>query len=152
MEIGDMAPDLLGLDHDGREVRLSEYAGRKVALCFYPKDNTSGCTAEACSLRDNYEALREAGYEIIGVSVAGQKSHRNFIEKHALPFRLVADTEKQLVETFGVWAEKSMYGRKYMGTLRTTFIIGTDGRIAGIIGPKQIKTKTHGEQLLQLSR
>ena len=87
-----------------------------------------------------------------GVSVDGQKSHRNFIEKHALPFRLVADTEKQLVETFGVWAEKSMYGRKYMGTLRTTFIIGTDGRIAGIIGPKQIKTKTHGEQLLQLSR
>ena len=152
MEIGDMAPDLLGLDHGGREVRLSEYAGRKVALCFYPKDNTSGCTAEACSLRDNYEALREAGYEIIGVSVDGQKSHRNFIEKHALPFRLVADTEKQLVETFGVWAEKSMYGRKYMGTLRTTFIIGTDGRIAGIIGPKQIKTKTHGEQLLQLSR
>ncbi len=152
MEIGDMAPNLLGLDHDGREVRLSEYAGRKVALCFYPKDNTSGCTAEACSLRDNYEALREAGYEIIGVSVDGQKSHRNFIEKHALPFRLVADTEKQLVETFGVWAEKSMYGRKYMGTLRTTFIIGTDGRIAGIIGPKQIKTKTHGEQLLQLSR
>lgn len=152
MEIGDMAPDLLGLDHDGREVRLSEYAGRKVALCFYPKDNTSGCTAEACSLRDNYEALREAGYEIIGVSVDGQKSHRNFIEKHALPFRLVADTEKQLVETFGVWAEKSMYGRKYMGTLRTTFIIGTDGRIAGIIGPKQIKTKTHGEQLLQLSQ
>ena len=152
MEIGDMAPDLLGLDHDGREVRLSEYAGRKVALCFYPKDNTSGCTAEACSLRDNYEALREAGYEIIGVSVDGQKSHRNFIEKHALPFRLVADTEKQLVETFGVWAEKSMYGRKYMGTLRTTFIIGTDGRIAGIIGPKQIKTKTHGEHLLQLSR
>lgn len=152
MEIGDMAPDLLGLDHDGREVRLSEYAGRKVALCFYPKDNTSGCTAEACSLRDNYEALREAGYEIIGVSVDGQKSHRNFIEKHALPFRLVADTEKQLVEIFGVWAEKSMYGRKYMGTLRTTFIIGTDGRIAGIIGPKQIKTKTHGEQLLQLSR
>ncbi len=152
MEIGDMAPDLLGLDHDGREVRLSEYAGRKVALCFYPKDNTSGCTAEACSLRDNYEALREAGYEIIGVSVDGQKSHRNFIEKHALPFRLVADTEKQLVETFGVWAEKSMYGRKYMGTLRTTFIIGTDGRIAGIIGPKQIKTKTHGEQLLQLPR
>ena len=152
MEIGDMAPDLLGLDHDGREVRLSEYAGRKVALCFYPKDNTSGCTAEACSLRDNYEALREAGYEIIGVSVDGQKSHRNFIEKHALPFRLVADTDKQIVETFGVWAEKSMYGRKYMGTLRTTFIIGTDGRIAGIIGPKQIKTKTHGEQLLQLSR
>ncbi len=152
MEIGDMAPNLLGLDHDGCEVRLSEYAGRKVALCFYPKDNTSGCTAEACSLRDNYEALREAGYEIIGVSVDGQKSHRNFIEKHALPFRLVADTEKQLVETFGVWAEKSMYGRKYMGTLRTTFIIGTDGRIAGIIGPKQIKTKTHGEQLLQLSR
>ena len=152
MEIGDMAPDLLGLDHDGREVRLSEYAGRKVALCFYPKDNTSGCTAEACSLRDNYEALREAGYEIIGVSVDGQKSHRNFIEKHALPFRLVADTEKQLVETFGVWAEKSMSGRKYMGTLRTTFIIGTDGRIAGIIGPKQIKTKTHGEQLLQLPR
>lgn len=150
MNIGDMAPDLLGRDENGQEIRLSDYAGRNVVLYFYPKDNTSGCTAEACSLRDNHEALQAAGYEVVGVSVDGEKSHRNFIAKHELPFRLVADTDKQLVETFGVWVEKSMYGRKYMGTARTTFLIGKDGRVERIIGPKEIKTKTHGEQLLTL--
>lgn len=148
MNVGDKAPETLGNDQDGNEVRLSDYAGRRVILYFYPKDNTSGCTAEACSLRDSHEALRRHGCEVIGVSTDSGKSHRNFIEKHGLPFRLVADTEKKLVETFGVWAEKSMYGRKYMGTLRTTFIIGPDGRIERIIGPKEIKTKAHGEQLL----
>lgn len=150
MNIGDMAPDLLGRDENGQEIRLSDYAGRNVVLYFYPKDNTSGCTAEACSLRDNHKALQAAGYEVVGVSVDGEKSHRNFIAKHELPFRLVADTDKQLVETFGVWVEKSMYGRKYMGTARTTFLIGKDGRVERIIGPKEIKTKTHGEQLLTL--
>ena len=148
MNIGDMAPDVLGRDQNGEEVKLADYAGKRIALYFYPKDNTSGCTAEACSLRDSHEALREAGYEIIGVSVDSEKSHQNFIAKHGLPFRLVADTDKRLVETFGVWVEKSMYGRKYMGTARTTFLIGTDGRVERIIGPKEIKTKTHGEQLL----
>lgn len=148
MNVGDKAPETLGRDQNGDEVRLSDYAGRRVALYFYPKDNTSGCTAEACSLRDNHDALHAAGCEVIGVSVDGEKSHRNFIEKHGLPFRLVADTGKELVEAFGVWAEKSMYGRKYMGTLRTTFIIGPDGCVERIIGPKEIKTKTHGEQVL----
>ncbi len=151
MNIGDAAPDYLGLDEQGKEVRLSDYRGRKVVLYFYPKDNTSGCTAEACSLRDNHEALLSAGYDVIGVSVDSAKSHQNFIAKHGLPFRLIADTDKQLVQTFGVWAEKSMYGRKYMGTLRTTFLIDEEGRISQIIGSKQIKTGTHGEQILALA-
>ncbi len=150
MNVGDKIPDFLGIDEQGKEVRMSDYAGRKVVLYFYPKDNTSGCTAEACSLRDHYNELLSAGYEVIGVSVDGQKFHQNFIAKHGLPFRLIADTEHQLVEMFGVWAEKSMYGRKYMGTLRTTFLIDEEGRVAEIIGPKSIKTKTHGEQLLAM--
>lgn len=150
MNIGDKAPELLGIDQNGEEVRLSQYAGKKIALYFYPKDNTSGCTAEACSLRDNYEALQAKGYEIIGCSIDSAKSHQGFISKQSLPFRLIADEDKKLVETFGVWGEKSMYGRKYMGTFRTTFIINESGEIAQIIGPKQIKTKTHGEQLLNL--
>lgn len=150
MNIGDKAPAVLGTDEAGREVKLTDFAGRKLILYFYPKDNTSGCTAEACSLRDNAEALRAAGYDIVGVSVDPAASHQKFIAKHELPFHLIADVDKQLVETFGVWGEKSMYGRKYMGTLRTTFVIGPDGTIEQIIGPKQIKTKTHGEQLLKL--
>lgn len=151
MQIGDKVPDVLGTDQDGREVKLSDYAGRGLILYFYPKDNTSGCTAEACSLRDHYATLLDKGLDVVGVSVDSAKSHQNFIAKHTLPFRLIADTDKQLVETFGVWAEKSMYGRKYMGTLRTTFVISPEGVITDIIGPKQIKTKTHGEQLLALT-
>ncbi|HCC52904.1 MAG TPA: thioredoxin-dependent thiol peroxidase [Porphyromonadaceae bacterium] len=139
-------PDLLGLDQDGKEVRLSDYKGRKIALYFYPKDNTGGCTAEACSLRDGYEDLREAGYEIIGVSKDSAKSHKGFIEKHNLPFRLIADTENKLQELFGVWAEKSMYGRKYMGTLRQTFLIDENGRVEKII--EKVKTKDHAAQIL----
>ncbi len=117
-------------------------------LYFYPKDNTSGCTSEACSLRDNYSELRKAGYEVVGVSVDNEQSHQKFIDKHELPFTLIADTDKKLVEAFGVWAEKSMYGRKYMGTLRTTFIINEEGIVERIIGPKEIKTKEHGKQIL----
>ncbi len=146
MKTGDEVPDLLGLDQDGKEVRLSEYKGRKIALYFYPKDNTGGCTAEACSLRDGYEDLREAGYEIIGVSKDSAKSHKGFIEKHNLPFRLIADTENKLQELFGVWAEKSMYGRKYMGTLRQTFLIDENGRVEKII--EKVKTKDHAAQIL----
>ncbi len=148
IQTGDSVPEVLGTDEQGREVRLSDLSGRKLVLYFYPKDNTSGCTAEACSLRDRYAELQAAGYEVVGVSVDGEKSHQNFIAKHELPFRLIADTEKRLVETFGVWAEKSMYGRKYMGTLRTTFVIGEDGRVERVFTPKEVKTKTHGEQLL----
>lgn len=148
MKIGDKAPEILGTDENGREVKLSDFAGKKLVLYFYPKDNTPGCTAEACSLRDNINALRAKGYEILGVSTNTAESHRKFIEKHQLPFHLIADTDHRLTEEMGAWGEKSMCGRKYMGTLRTTFLIGPDGVITDIFGPKQIKTKEHGTQLL----
>jgi peroxiredoxin Q/BCP len=146
MKTGDKTPDLLGFDQNNKEVRRSDYKGRKIALYFYPKDNTSGCTAEACSLRDGYCDLREAGYEIIGVSKDAAKSHQGFIEKYALPFRLIADTDNKLQELFGVWAEKSMYGRKYMGTLRQTFLIDENGVIEKII--EKVNTKDHAAQIL----
>lgn len=148
MNIGDRIPDLLGVDADGREIRLSDYPGRKIALYFYPKDNTSGCTAQACNLRDNYTDLLDAGYQVIGVSVDSAASHKKFAGKHSLPFPLITDTDHRLVEQMGVWAEKSMYGRKYMGTLRTTFIITPDGTIERILTPKQIKTSDHAAQIL----
>ncbi len=148
MNIGDKAPELLGKDEQGREIRLSDYRGKKLVLYFYPKDLTSGCTAEACSFRDHREDLLAAGMEVVGVSVDSDQQHRKFIEKHNLNFPLIADVDKQLVEQFGVWQEKSMYGRKYMGTVRTTFIINEEGIVEQIIGPKQIKTKIHAEQLL----
>ena len=148
MKVGDKAPEILGINEKGEEIKLSSFTGRKLVLYFYPKDNTSGCTAEACSLRDNYSELRKAGYEVVGVSVDNEQSHQKFIDKHELPFTLIADTDKKLVEAFGVWAEKSMYGRKYMGTLRTTFIINEEGIVERIIGPKEIKTKEHGKQIL----
>ncbi|WP_302459090.1 thioredoxin-dependent thiol peroxidase [Mediterranea massiliensis] len=148
MNVGDKAPEILGINEKGEEIRLSDYKGKKLVLYFYPKDSTSGCTAEACNLRDNYDALRQAGYEVVGVSVDGEKSHQKFIEKNSLPFHLIADTDKKLVEQFGVWGEKSMYGRKYMGTFRTTFIINEEGIVERIIGPKEIKTKDHAAQIL----
>jgi len=117
---------------------------------FYPKDNTSGCTAEACSLRDNIDELRDRGYTVVGVSSDSEASHRRFIDKHSLPFILIADTDHRLQEAMGVWGEKSMYGRKYMGTLRTTFVIDGDGVIRHIFGPKDIKTKIHAGQILAL--
>lgn len=149
MTIGDIAPDRLGLDQNGNEIKRSDFPGKKIALYFYPKDLTSGCTAQACNLRDNYAELSKAGYQIIGVSVDNEASHRRFIEKNGLPFPLIADTDRSLVEAFGVWGEKSMYGRKYMGTFRTTFLISEDGTIERIIGPKEIKTKDHAKQILQ---
>ena len=149
MNIGDKAPELLGLNEKGEEIRLSNYKGRKIVLYFYPKDMTSGCTAQACNLRDNYEELRKQGYEVMGVSINDQKSHQKFIEKNSLPFTLIADTEQKLVQEFGVWGEKSMYGRKYMGTFRTTFIINEEGIIERIILPKEIKTKDHAAQILK---
>lgn len=148
--IGDRVPDLLGTDQEGKEVRMSDYQGKKVALYFYPKDNTSGCTAEACSLRDGYEALQAKGYEIIGVSKDSAKSHQGFIQKQNLPFRLIADTETTLQQTFGVWAEKKLYGRTYMGTLRMTFIIDEQGVVTHIFGSKEVKTKEHAQQILSL--
>ena len=149
LQVGEKAPEILGRDENGQEIRLSDFSGRKLILYFYPKDSTSGCTAEACSLRDNYSSLRKLGYAVVGVSVQDEKSHRRFIEKNQLPFPLIADTENRLVEQMGVWGEKSMYGRKYMGTFRTTFIINEEGVIEKVFLPKEIKTKTHAEQILE---
>lgn len=148
MKVGDKAPEVLGINEKGEEIRLSHYKGKKIVLYFYPKDLTSGCTAQACNLRDNYSDLRKVGYEVIGVSVDDEKSHQKFIEKNNLPFTLIADTDKKLVEQFGVWGEKSMYGRKYMGTFRTTFIINEEGVIERIITPKEIKTSDHAAQIV----
>lgn len=149
MNIGDKAPELLGINENGKEVRLSDFQGKKLVLYFYPKDSTPGCTTEACNLRDNYDSLREAGYEVVGVSVDKAASHQKFIAKNSLPFTLIADTEKTLVETFGVLGEKSMCGRKYMGTFRTTFIIDEHGVVERIISPKEIKVKEHAQQILK---
>lgn len=148
INIGDKVDDLLGLDQNGKEVRLSDFPGKSIALYFYPKDMTSGCTAQACNLRDNYHQLMDAGYQVIGVSVDPAESHQKFIAKNNLPFPLIADTDHKLVEKFGVWGEKSMYGRKYMGTFRTTFIISPEGIVTRIITPKEVKTKDHAAQIL----
>lgn len=148
LQVGDKAPERLGVNQDGKELNLSDFAGKKIVLYFYPKDNTSGCTAQACNLRDNYSDLRKAGYEIIGVSADSEKSHQGFIAKQNLPFNLIADTEKTLSTLFGTWGEKSMYGRKYMGMFRTTFIIDEKGVIEKVISPKEVKTSNHAEQIL----
>ena len=147
--VGDIVPDMLGQDQNGNEIKRSDFPGKNIALYFYPKDMTSGCTAQACNLRDNYSELLDAGYQIIGVSGDSADSHVKFIEKHSLPFPLIADPEHKLLEAFGVWGEKSMYGRKYMGTFRTTFIINPDGKVTRVILPKQIKTSAHAAQILQ---
>ena len=149
MKIGDMAPEVLGRDEQGREIKLSDYRGRKLILYFYPKDNTSGCTAEACSLRDHHQELQAAGYEVVGVSKDSAASHVKFKEKYALPFPLIADVDHSLLETMGAWGEKVMYGKKSVGTIRTTFLIDEEGRITEIFVGKQVKTKEHAEQILK---
>ena len=149
LNVNDKTPQTLGRDENGNEIKLSDFKGRKLVLYFYPKDLTSGCTNEACNLRDNYEELKAQGYEIVGVSVDDEKKHQRFIAKNELPFHLIADTEKTLVEQFGVWAEKKMCGRTYMGTLRTTFIINEEGVIERVMTPKEIKVKEHAEQILK---
>ncbi len=148
MNIGDKAPEILGKDEQGRDIRLSDYKGRKLVLYFYPKDNTSGCTAEACSLRDNYRELQGKGYEVVGVSKDSAASHVKFKEKHELPFPLIADINHELLEAMGAWGEKNMYGKKVMGTIRTTFVINEDGIVEQIFAGKQIKTKEHARQIL----
>ena len=145
MEIGDKAPEILGKDENGNEIRLSDFKGKKLVLYFYPKDMTSGCTAQACNLRDNLPELEAAGYAVLGASVDSADSHKKFIAKNELPFHLIADTDKALVEQFGVWGEKNMYGRKYFGTFRTTFIINEDGIVERIIGPS---SKSAGEVVI----
>lgn len=143
---GDKAPYFEGINQDGKKLSLNDYKGKKLILYFYPKDNTSGCTAEACNLNDNYAQLTSEGYEIVGVSPDSAASHLKFIAKNNLSFHLIADTEKKILETYGVWAEKSMYGRKYMGVLRTTFLIDEQGIIRNII--RKVDTKDHVKQII----
>lgn len=142
-----MAPDFESMDQQGNPVRLSDYRGKKVVLYFYPKDNTPGCTAQACNLRDNYQTLQDAGYVVLGISSDSQKSHQKFIEKQGLPFPLIADEDKSVHERYGTWVEKQMYGRTFMGTARKTFIIDTEGRIEDII--EKVNTKEHSSQILK---
>jgi peroxiredoxin Q/BCP len=149
LKVGDKAPEILGLNQDGKELKLSDFAGKKVVLYFYPKDNTPGCTAQACSLRDGYSELKKAGYEVIGVSIDSASSHLKFIAKQNLPFNLIADTDKKLSKIFGTWGEKSMYGKIYMGMLRTTFILNENGNITRIMLPKEVDTKNHASQILE---
>ena len=147
LKVGDKIPHFEVVDQDGKVVTSEELLGRKTILYFYPKDNTSGCTAEACSLRDNHEALIAKGYNVIGVSKDSAASHRKFIDKYELPFTLLADTTTQMQQAFGVWAEKSLYGRKYMGTLRHTFIFDEEGILTEII--TKVDTKNHAKQILK---
>ena len=146
LQIGDEAPEFTSTDQDGQEVKLSDFRGKKVVLYFYPKDNTPGCTAEACNLRDNYNRFISQGYEILGVSTDSESSHRKFIDKFELPFRLMADTDRSIHEQYGTWIEKSMYGRKYMGTARVTYVIDENGKIENII--EKVKTNDHTIQIL----
>lgn len=145
---GDNAPAFSAKDQNGNTIQLSDFSGKKLILFFYPKDNTPGCTAEACNFRDNYSELLDKGYKVVGVSIDGEKSHQRFVEKYDLPYPLLVDEEKQLVEAYQVWVEKNTFGRKYMGTARTTFVIDENGIIQHII--KKVKTKNATEQLLEL--
>lgn len=147
LKIGDKAPDFKAVDGDGRTVALSDYKGKKLVIYFYPKDNTPGCTAEACDLRDNYHRFQAAGYEILGVSKDSEKSHRGFAEKYSLPFRLVADTDTAILQAYDAWGEKSLYGKKYMGALRKTYVIDERGVITDIID--KVNTKAHSAQILK---
>lgn len=146
LQIGDRVPVELGTDQNGNPVTWNSYSGKQLVIYFYPKDNTGGCTAQACNLRDEYEALQKAGYEILGVSKDSTASHQKFIAKNELPFTLIADTELTLNEAFGVWKEKKMCGKNYMGTVRTTFVVNEDGIITNIID--KVKTKEHAQQIL----
>lgn len=147
VKVGDNAPEFVGTIQDGSTIKLSDYQGKKIVLYFYPKDNTPGCTTQSCDLRDNYERLKKEGYEVLGISSDSEKSHQKFIDKFELPFDLIVDEDLKIHELFGTWAEKQMYGRKYMGTLRTTFIIDEQGKISDII--EKVKTKTHTDQILK---
>lgn len=147
LKTGDSAPDFTTTDQDGKPVSLKDFRGKKVVLYFYPNDMTPGCTAEACSLRDNYKALLKEGYVVLGISTNDEKSHRKFIEKEKLPFSLLADTDKSVHQKYGTWIEKSMYGRKYMGTARVTFVIDEKGVISEIID--KVNTREHAAQILE---
>jgi thioredoxin-dependent peroxiredoxin len=146
LKAGDKAPEFVAKNQNGIEVKLSDFIGKKLVIYFYPKDNTPGCTAEACNLSDNYNSLLKNGYVVLGVSTDNEKSHQNFINKYKLPFDLLADTEKKLVNLYGVYGEKKLYGKPYMGTIRTTFIIDEKGIIERVID--KVDTKEHTSQIL----
>lgn len=144
---GDLAPAIDAVDQTGEKITLEEYRGKKVVLYFYPKDNTPGCTAEACDLRDNYARFLDQGFEVIGVSADSKKSHLNFISKYELPFRLISDVDKKVLQDYDAWGEKMMYGKPYMGILRKTFIIDEEGKIEKII--EKVNTKQHSQQIFE---
>lgn len=146
LQVGDMAPDFLGVDELGNEVRVSDYAGRRLVVYFYPKDSTPGCTAEACSLRDGMSDLLAAGYAVVGISADSAASHTRFKEKQQLNFPLVADTEKRTIEAFGAWGLKKMAGREYMGIIRSTFVIDGTGKIERVI--TKVDTRNAAKQIL----
>lgn len=145
---GMSAPSFEGVDQEGRTVKLSDFSGRKLVLYFYPKDNTSGCTAEACSLRDSHEEFLNKGFAVVGVSTDSEKSHKGFAQKYSLPFTLIADTSRKIVNDYGVYQEKKMYGKSFFGIVRTTFIIDEKGKIEKIIA--KVDTKNHSEQIFKL--
>lgn len=147
LKAGDKAPDFSGINQDGNSIKLGDFSGEKLILYFYPKDNTPGCTAQSCNLNENYDEWLNRGYEVVGVSPDSVDSHREFREKYDLKFNLIADTEKEILKAYGAWGEKSMYGRKYMGVLRTTFVIDEDGIITEVI--EKVKTKDHTNQIFK---
>ena len=147
LKVGDSAPAFKAKNENGEFVQLSDYLGKKVIIFFYPKDNTPGCTTESCNFRDHYEDLQDKGFEVIGVSIDSESSHLKFKSKHNLPYTLIADTDKELVSLYGVWQEKSLFGAKYMGTVRTTFVIDEQGKILSII--KKVKNSEAAQQILE---
>jgi thioredoxin-dependent peroxiredoxin len=148
LKVGSKAPMFEGIDQEGRTVKLTDFAGKKIVLYFYPKDDTPGCTAEACNLRDNYESFLKQGFAVVGVSPDSEKSHKKFAGKFSLPFPLIADTSLKILNDYGVWGEKKMYGKSYMGVLRTTFIIDEKGVIEKII--EKVDTAGHTEQIFSM--
>lgn len=144
---GTKAPSFIGIDENGKEIRLSDFAGKKLVLYFYPKDSTPGCTAEACNIRDNYERYISEGYQVVGVSKDSQASHQRFIRKYSLPFHLISDPECTILKAYEAWGVKKMYGRETTGTLRTTYVIDENGIIIDAIG--KVDTKNHTAQILK---
>lgn len=147
LKVGDRAPAFQGVNQNGEIVSLTDFAGKKLILYFYPKDNTPGCTAESCNLNENYEAWLKKGFDVVGVSPDSEKSHLKFIDRFSLKFNLIADTEKEILQAFGVWGEKNLYGKKYMGVIRTTFVIDENGIIQEIFA--KVKTKDHTNQIIK---
>nr|WP_319999387.1 thioredoxin-dependent thiol peroxidase [uncultured Draconibacterium sp.] len=147
LKVGNKAPDFEGINQNGEKIALKDFAGKKLILYFYPKDNTPGCTAESCNLNDNYDAWLEKGFDVVGVSPDSEKSHQKFIDKFGFKFNLIADTEKEILEAYGAWGLKKNYGREYMGVLRKTFVIDEEGVIVDIF--EKVKTKDHTNQIIE---